>query len=225
MMGVLERLSLMEYWELTLLALTWAGIAVVWFRRRRDWRRNQFTEQVNFSLSYLETDGEGHSHLALRTLLELSAANVWLNEYGVRKVRKAAEQTTLEMPFLLIQPRRDMELVRHAVLNVLSERFAQVFLARAIGVDVRTETFLYGLTWERYGEIKTRKLRVMVVRPSDLEALFGQDGKAKDLHVAVDSHRGRITTLEIMHRLYHSTDPGERAALGEVELGVATSAR
>ncbi len=224
-MGVLERLSLMEYWELALLVLTWAGIGVVWFRRRRDWKRNQFTEQVNFSLSYLETDAEGHTHLSLRTLLELSASGVWLNEYGVRKVQKAAGKTTLERPFLAIQPRRDMELVRHAVLNVLSERFAQVFLARAIGVDVRTETFLYGLTWERYGDIKTRKLRVMVVRLSDLEALFGPEGKAKDLHVAVDSHRWRITTLEIMHRLYHSSDPEDRAALGEVELGVVTPAR
>jgi hypothetical protein len=221
----LGRLSVVEYWELTLLVLTWAGIAVVWWRRRRDWAGKRFTEQVNFSLSYLETDDEGRDVLALRTLLELGARNVWLNEYGVRKVQKAAEKTTLERPFLRIRPARDMDLVRHAVLNVLSERFAQVYLARAMGAEVRTEAFLYGRTWERYGDIKTHKLRVMVVRPSDLEALFGPEGKAKNLHVTVESHRWRITTLEKMYGLVHSPEPDERAAVGEVELGVVAPPR
>ena len=220
---MLGRLSLVEYWELTLLLLTWAGIAVVWWRRRRDWAGKRFTEQVNFSLSYLETDDQGRDVLALRTLLELGASSVWLNEYGVRRVQKAAEKTTLERPFLRIRPARDMDLVRHAVLNVLSERFAQVYLARAMGVEVRTETFLYGLTWERYGDIKTHKLRVMVVRPADLEALFGPEGRAKDLHVTVESHRWRVATLEKMYRLVHSPDPDDRATVGEVELGVVAA--
>jgi hypothetical protein len=113
-----------------------------------------------------------------------------------------------------------MELVKQAVLNVLSERYSEVFLARAVGLDVQSETFLFGLTWERYGDIKTQKLRVIVVRPSDLERLFGPKEKAKGLVFAVQSHRWRITTLEIMHRLHRSSDPVEQATLGEIELGV-----
>jgi len=189
-------------------------------RRRRDWRRKQFTSQVNFSLSYLDTDPDGQTRLALRTLLELSATEVWLNEYGVRKVQQAAARTTLERPFLPIEPGEDRELVKHAVLNVLSERYSEAFVARALGLPVAIETFLFGLTWERYGDIKTRKLRVMVVRPSDLERLFGPEQKARQLTFAVDSHRWRVTTLEHMYRLHRSSDPEERATLGAIELGV-----
>lgn len=219
-MGVLSVSRFVDYWELVLLIATWVGIALLALRRRRDWRRKRFTEQVNFSLSYLETEPAGRPRLALRTLLELSAADVWLNEYGVRKVQRAAERTTPEQPFLRIGPSEDMELVKHAVLNVLSERYSEVFVAKAVGLDVKTQTFLFGLTWERYGDIKTQKLRVMVVRPSDLETLFGPEERAKALTFAVESHRWRLATLEHMYRLHRSPDPRERTTLGAIELGV-----
>jgi hypothetical protein len=215
---------LMKYWDLVLLLATWTGIAFVALRRRRDWRRKRFTQQVSFSLTYLETDAEGRERLALRTLLELNAAEVWLNEYGVRRVEKAAERTTLEDPFLRIEPPEDQELVRHAVLNVLAERYSEAFLARAMGLDVRMQTFLFGVTWERYGDIKTHKLRVMVVRPEELEALFGPQGRAKRLGFASESHRWRLATLEHMYRLHRSSDPAEQARLGALELGVVRDA-
>ena len=225
-MAVAIGVFLLEHWDLVLLVVTWAGIGLVAVRRRRDWRRKQFTQQVNFSLSYLETDpASGQDRLTLRTLLELKAAEVWLNEYGVGKVRRAAARTTLAEPFLRIEPSADMELVKHAVLNVLSERYSDAFLAQALGLEVRMRTFLFGLTWERYGEIKTHKLRVIVVRPSDLEALFGPQQKAQRLSFAVESHRFRLSTLEQMYRLHSSSDPVARAALGEIELGIASAAQ
>ena len=41
-----------------------------------------------------------------------------------------------------------------------SERFSDAFVARAVGLPIKTDVFLFGLTWERYGEMKTQKLRV-----------------------------------------------------------------
>jgi hypothetical protein len=208
------------YWELSLLLATWAGIASLALRRRRDWRRKRFTEQVNFSLNTVETDPDGTARLVIRTLLEDSATHVWLNDYGVRQVQRAAERTTEQRPFLEIRPRKDMELVKHAVLNVLAERYSEAFLARAIGVEVRAERFLYGITWERYGRMYTQKLRVMVIRPADLERLCGEGGMGRRIRVAAESHRDRIATLERMHALHTSPDEEQRAMLGEVELGV-----
>lgn len=209
-----------DYWELGLLLATWSGLAVLGVRRRLDWRRNRFTEQVNFSLSYLETDPEGRRVLRLRTLLEDSARNVWLNEYGVRQVQKAAAATTPEQPFLQTGPGGDPGLVNHAVLNVLAERYSEAPLARAMGVGVRTARFLFGLTWERYDDLRTHKLRVMVVRPEELEALFGPGGCSADVAVERESHRRRLQTLETLYRLWRSDDPAERSMIGEVELGI-----
>ena len=117
-------------WELALLLITWSAIGSVSIRRQYDWRRRRFTQQVNFSLT-TPVGRDGSETLLLRTLLEESAANVWLNEFGVRRVLKAARLTTLEMPFLRILRRHDRDLVLNAVLNVLSERFSDAFLARA----------------------------------------------------------------------------------------------
>ncbi len=214
----------MEYWELALLVLTWLAISIVALRRRSDWKRQRFSEQVNFSLNELERAPDGSCRLLLRTLLEDSAGNVWLNEFGVKEVLRAAERTSVERPFLVIEPQADMDLVQHAVLNVLSQRFSGTFLARAVGVPTKSARFLYGLTWERYGEMRTQKLRVMVAREEVLEALFGAEGLVSSVEVAAESHRPRLRTLAAMYELRHSQDPGKRALVGEVELGVALGA-
>lgn len=225
-MAVAIGVFLLEHWDLVLLVVTWAGIGLMAVRRRRDWRLKQFARQVNFSLTYLESDpSSGQDRLTLRTLLELKAADVWLNEYGVRKVQRAAARTTLAEPFLRIEPSTDMELVKHAVLNVLSERYSDAFVAQAVGLEVRMQAFLFGLTWERYGEIKTHKLRVIVVRRSDLELLFGPQQKAKHLSFATESHRFRLSTLEQMYYLHSASDPALRAVLGEIELGISSAAQ
>ena len=44
------------------------------------------------------------------------------------------------------------------------------------------------------------------------------------MEVASESHRPRLRTLAAMYELRHSQDPGKRALVGEVELGVALGA-
>jgi hypothetical protein len=120
---------LLANWELALLLVTWSAIGTVSIRRQYDWRHRRFTQQVNFSLT-TPVERDGSQTLLLRTLLEEGAANVWLNEYGVSRVLKAARLTTREMPFLRITQGHDRDLVMNAVLNVLSERFSDAFVAR-----------------------------------------------------------------------------------------------
>jgi hypothetical protein len=208
-----------ESWELLLLFATWLGIGLMAAQRRRDWASHRFSERVNFSLNLLEDDAAGGRRLLLRTLLEDSAANVWLNEYGVMLVQRAAQGTTIERPFLRIEPRRDLELVKHAVLNVLSERFSDAFVAQGLGLPVARGRFLFGITWERYGDMRTQKLRVLLISPVLLAELFGGPSEP-ELRLSAESHRNRIATLREMHRLLHSADEQERALIAEVELGV-----
>ena len=83
----------LDNWEVALLVATWTVIGVVAIRRRYEWQRRRFVEQVSFSLNIL-TERGGSQLLLLRTLLEDSATNVWLNEFGVSRVVRAARRTT-----------------------------------------------------------------------------------------------------------------------------------
>ena len=105
----------------------------MYFRKRADWSRKQFLGQVNFSLTYV-----GGGTMAMRTLLETTAQKVWLNDLGVKKVAHAAARTTADQPFVSLDDPKDMDFVYRAVLNVLSEKFAEAFLAETLGVPVTT---------------------------------------------------------------------------------------
>lgn len=212
----------LDNWELALLLVTWSVIGIVAIRRQYDWRRRRFTQQVNFSLT-IPVERDGSATLLLRTLLEDSATHVWLNQFGVSRVLRAARLTTLEMPFLRIAQLRDRDLVMNAVLNVLSERFSDAFVARAVGVPIKTDVFLFGLTWERYGEMKTQKLRVILIRRADLEGLFDGRSGEREIGVTQDSHRPRIETLRRMFELWTSSDQADRDMIREVELGTLSS--
>ena len=98
--------------------------------------------------------------------------------------------------------------------------FADAFVARALGIPAKTDTFLYGLTWERYGEMKTQKLRVMVIKPSDLRSLFEDGHGPSEIGLAEESHRPRLGTLRQMYELWTSPHADDRSAIGQVELGM-----
>ncbi len=204
-----------NHWDLILLLITWAGLVAEAIRRRRNWKRKRFTEQVNFSLNYIE-DGT----LMLRTLLEGSAESVWLNKHGVNQVRQAAEKTTIDEPFLRLRSKKDMDYINRAVLNVLSERFSQAFVAKALGLDVHTDRFVFGVTWEKYGGIRTQKLRVIIIRKDDLLKAFNTDGESERPKVVEPEHDDRIKTLRKMFKLYMAQTESGPQVLGEAELGI-----
>ena len=207
-----------DNWDLLALLVTWGGIVVVWWRRRTEWRRKTFLRQVNFSINHLES-----GTLQLRTLMEQDALEVWLNQYGVSLVVDAAERTTVSQPFLQLKSTEDQEYALRAVLNVLSERFAESYLASAMHVPTRKERFLFGVTCEKYGALRTQKLRVIIATPDLLAQLFGPDGIADDVHFEKPTHDDRLITLRVMWKLANSQDPAKRAMINEVELGVPTT--
>lgn len=198
------------------LVITWAAIAWVYLAKRSDWQHKQFLSHVNFSLNYV-LDGR----LAMRTLAEVPAAEVWLNELGVKQVRQAAEGTTVDRPFVELDDAKDMEFVYRAVLNVLSEQFAETYIAQSLGVPVVTGVYCFAITMERYTDIRTLKLRVLLAREEDLETAFAPapPGGAA-IEVPNVMYAARLQTLQRMHDLHRRAGQPGVMHLGRVVLGI-----
>ena len=144
-------------------------MAVGWFfgkrRARAEWHKKEFLGRLNVSLNMIR-DGK----LLLRTMLEKSCEEIFLNQVAVTAVLEAARHTTAEDPLLPL-PKDDYWYYLNSVLNEVAEKFAEGQLRRDLETPARTETYLICLTCEVAGEMKTRKIRAMMIRRKLLENL------------------------------------------------------
>jgi hypothetical protein len=200
------------------LSFTWIGIAILAVRRRLHWKRKSFLTLVNFSLNYRVGDA-----LLMRTLIERDASDVWINEYGLKLVWAAAARTTEADPFLTFKHRTDQDFVNRAVLNIVSGRFAETFIAASLGVPVRSSTFLFAVTCEKFAIMRTIKLRVLLMEEQTLLNLFGPTNGAAQLHINNPVYSNRLITLRAMYDRYLKDQSTDNPVLGKVELGVVLS--
>jgi hypothetical protein len=195
------------------LGATWAGIVYLWWQRRRAWTHKYFLSHVNFSLNYLQ-DGT----LAMRTLLEMPGEEVWLNEHGVELVNAASLKTTVEQPFIQLWEIKDQEFIQRAVLNALSQRYAEGYLAASLGLSVARDQYVFGITCEKQGEIRTLKVRVLIIREPTLIELFGPSRQADSVELPTPWLRARMQTLQTMYQHYLDDQNRANNALGRIEL-------
>ncbi len=195
------------------LVITWVGLFFAWRRRKKEWARKEFLSQVNFSLNLFG------AALAMRTLLEVAITDVWSNAHGVRLLHTAAARTTVADPFIRLSNVADRDYLQRAVKNSLSELCPTTFLAAALGEKVRTGIFLFAVTCERYPEILTVKLRVLLIEENTLREWCMPGGKAEQLQLS-DNERRRLRTLQAMYTMDQKSQAGEPELLGRVELGV-----
>jgi hypothetical protein len=138
-------------------------MAVGWWigkrRARAEWRKKQFYDRLNVSLNILKP-GEP---LLIRTLVEKSCEEIFLNKVAVETVIDAARRTTERNPILPL-PKHDYWYYLNAVLNEMAEKFSVGELKRDLGQPVTTGRYLICLTSEAAGAIRTRKIRAMTVR-------------------------------------------------------------
>jgi hypothetical protein len=198
------------------LAFTWGALAWIYLAKRSDWSKKQFLGQVTFSLNYVSA-----GRLVMRTLVEVSAQDVWLNDLGVGQVRRAASRTTRDQPFIQLPNEADMNFVYRAVLNVLSEKFADAYLAESMGLPVEMSEYKFAITMERYSDIPTLKLRVLLVGTRELETVFvSNPPKGQEVGVANELYRNRLNTLQAMHDLHRRAGEPGALKLGRVVLGI-----
>jgi len=196
--------------------LIWQPVATVvmlwalWATYRKTrlmWQRRTFLTRINFSLNYVE----GRT-LKIRTLREDDLGEILLgNQHGKKVVLKAARRTTLPRPFLEL-PKDDAWTVLNAVLNELSEQFAQGLLVRSVKGAAAPVWFVFGLTCEKHPAVRMNKLRVMVIERSLLEKIDRLEGLVFEQR----THHVRLDTLREMRAV--QLDPARRHNLMEVEL-------
>lgn len=170
-------------------------MAVGWYVGRRramsEWRRKQFFGRLNISLNTLQ-DG----YLRIRTIVEKTCDEVFLNSLAADTVSKAARKTTEKNPILALA-KDDYWYYLNAVLNEVAERFAAGQVKQDLGLPVTKDRYLICLTSENAGALRTRKVRAMLIKKKVLEALPEEEPKFEH-----PNHRTRWETLQFLAAEY-----------------------
>ncbi len=150
--------------------LTAAGfMAVGWFFGKRkakaDWAKKEFFDRINVSLNTID-DGK----LYIRTVIEKNCADVFLNAVAVDTINAAARKTS-EQDAIIPLEKEDHWYYLNAVLNEVAEKFATGTLKRDMHLDVKVERYLICLTSECAGDMRTRKIRAMLIQKALLQKL------------------------------------------------------
>lgn len=178
-------------------AFTFAGWLIGRWRAAQSWKKREFFNRLNVSLNSLH-DGK----LMIRTVLEKTCEEILLNSVAVERLIKAAQLTTRENPFIPV-PKEDRWFFLNAILNEISETFALGLFRREAGQPHTTNRYLICLTNECDGDVRTRKVRAMVIRKETLINL-----PAEQPALESPSHAIRWKTLQQMKKAYAS-DPGD----------------
>jgi hypothetical protein len=166
-----------------------------WARRRahRQWYAKEFLDRITVSINIF-ADG----YLKIRTVMERSLDEVFLNKLAVGKVWAAARATTADNPIMPVA-REDRWYLLNFVLNAVAEQFTDGYIKRDAGVPVTTVKYALFLTCELVGDERIRKVRAMLIR-QDLLAEFPYAGAMPGLENPW--HADRVKTLRAAAHLY-----------------------
>ncbi len=166
-----------------------------WARRRamRQWLSKEFLDRIIVSLNIF-ADG----FLKIRTVLERSLDEVFLNKVAVQKIEAAAKATTVDKPVMPI-PKDDRWFLLNFVLNAVAEHFVAGHIRQDAGQPVTSVKYALFLTCELVGDERIRKVRAMLVR-ADLLADFPYKDSLPKLENPW--HADRIVTLRQAAELY-----------------------
>lgn len=197
MQGFLDAINdlITDHWTkfVTAAGFTLLGWLVARYRAQREWARREFFNRLNISLTSV-IDGT----LKIRTLSEKECTDIFLNKVAVDRLISIAQQTTKENPVIPIS-KEDSWFYLNSVLNELSEQFAEGLLKREAGRPVDAIRYLICLTNECDGDLRTRKVRAMVIRK---ELLLNLPETQPSLESP--NHAIRWRTLQQMQKIYAS---------------------
>ena len=169
------------------------------YRANREWDRKEFLNRVIVSLNIFD---EGT--LKIRTVMEQSLMDVFLNDIVIEKVVAAAKRTTLDNPMLPI-PKADRWYLLNFVLNAVAEHFAAGQVKLDAGAPVIRVKYALFLTCELVGEERIRKVRAMLIKAELLENFPYMDALPT---LENPWHVDRIKTLRIASQIYQ-TEPDQ----------------
>jgi hypothetical protein len=163
------------------------------YKAGRQWHAKEFLDRVIVSLNIF-ADG----FLKIRTVMERSIDEIFLNRVAIAKVSAAARATTLDRPVMSIA-REDRWFLLNFVLNAVAEHFVTGHIKQDAGQPVATVKYALFLTCEQVGDERIRKVRAMLVRHDLLADFPYQDTLPK---LERGWHADRIKTLRQAAELY-----------------------
>ncbi len=163
------------------------------YKASRQWHRKEFLDRIIVSLNIF-ADG----YLKIRTVLERSVDEVFLNRMAVDKVEVAARATTVDNPIMPI-PKADRWFLLNFVLNAVAEHFVAGHIRQDAGEKVTVIRYALFLTCELVGDERIRKVRAMLVRRDLLDNFPYMDSLPK---LENAWHEDRIRTLRRAAELY-----------------------
>lgn len=168
-----------------------------WARRRayRQWHAKEFLDRIIVSLNIF-ADG----FLKIRTVMEKSLDEIFLNKVAIAKVNAAARATAVDKPVMPI-PKEDRWFLLNFVLNAVAEHFVTGHIRQDAGQPVTVVRYALFLTCELVGEERIRKVRAMLVKEELLADFPYQDSMPK---LEREWHADRIKTLRHAAALYKS---------------------
>ncbi len=187
-----------EHWIKAMMWLiaTFISSLWTWVWARRKWRSRHDLDIIHFAQNTFETrnDAGGKKWLILDVLREGPLKSVIAHPVPRKLIKDAAKLTTETQPFLIFDAAD-----RFYVLNLVLVEIAEMFKtgtgkklfdpALVVTVDC-----VFALTYERYPKMRQGKLRVMVVKRSDLDCLPA----IGDLSFESPTHCDRMRTLAMM---------------------------
>lgn len=176
-------------------------MAIGWFfgqrRAQANWKKKEFLDRLNVSLNSMEQNSTEKT-LLIRTVLEKSCKDVFLNDVAVAAIREASGKTSETDPTLPL-PEAEYWYYLNSVLNEVAEQFSEGQLRRDMGLPVSVGRYQICLTSECAGELKTRKVRAMLIQTSLLDSLPEEQPKLESPH-----HITRWHTLQKLATLKKS---------------------
>ncbi len=163
------------------------------YKAHLEWHAKEFLGRVIVSLNIF-ADG----FLKIRTVMERSLEEVFLNQLAVEKVLAAARRCTADSPILPID-KQDRWYLLNFVLNAVAEHFVAGQIRQDAGEKVTVVRYALFLTAELVGDERIRKVRAMLVKQEHLT-----DFPYKDALPKLENawHEDRVKTLRKAAELY-----------------------
>ena len=163
------------------------------YKARRQWYAKEFLDRIIVSINIF-ADG----FLKIRTVLEKSLDEIFLNKVAVEKVWAAAKATAVDRPVMPVA-KEDRWFLLNFVLNAVAEHFVTGHIRQDAGLPVTTVKYALFLTCEKVGDERIRKVRAMLVRHDILADFPYQDSMPK---LEREWHADRVKTLRSAAELY-----------------------
>ena len=167
------------------------------YKATRQWQAKEFLDRIIVSINIF-ADG----FLKIRTVMEKSLDEIFLNRVAIAKVSAAARATTTDKPVMPIA-KEDRWFLLNFVLNAVAEHFIMGHIKQDAGLPVTSVKYALFLTCEQVGDERIRKVRAMLVREDLLIEFPYQDSLPK---LEREWHSDRIKTLRHAAALY-KTEP------------------